>query len=50
VVEPVRWEDSIRKMIDDGIDRFDELGTGRILRGTLKRIQRKIKSDGFGDE
>jgi len=49
VTEPVRWEDSIRKMIDDGIDRFEEVGTGRILRGTLKRIQRKIKTDGFGD-
>jgi len=49
VTEPVRWEDSIRKMIDDGIDRFEEVGTGRILRGTLKRIKRKIKADGFGD-
>ncbi len=49
VIEPVRWEDSIRKMIEDGIDGFDEVGTGRVLRGTLKRIQRKIKNDGFGD-
>jgi len=36
-------------MIDDGIDGFDEVGTGRVLRGTLKRIQRKIATDGFGD-
>jgi [acyl-carrier-protein] S-malonyltransferase len=49
VIEPVRWEDSIRQMIADGIDGFDEVGTGRILRGTLKRIQRKMKNDGFGD-
>jgi [acyl-carrier-protein] S-malonyltransferase len=49
VIEPVRWEDSIRQMIADGIDGFDEVGTGRVLRGTLKRIQRKIKNDGFGD-
>lgn len=49
VIEPVRWEDSIRKMIEDGIDGFDEVGTGRVLRGTLKRIQRKMKNDGFGD-
>jgi [acyl-carrier-protein] S-malonyltransferase len=49
VIEPVRWEDSIRKMIENGIDGFDEVGTGRVLRGTLKRIQRKIKNDGFGD-
>jgi [acyl-carrier-protein] S-malonyltransferase len=49
VIEPVRWEDSIRQMIADGIDGFDEVGTGRVLRGTLKRIQRKMKNDGFGD-
>lgn len=49
VVGPVRWEDSIRQMIEDGIDGFEEVGTGRILRGTLKRINRKLPSDGFGD-
>ena len=31
------------------IDGFEEVGTGRVLRGTLKRIQRKLPSDGFGD-
>lgn len=49
VVQPVRWEDLIRRMIADGTDGFDEVGTGRVLRGTLKRIQRKIPLDGFGD-
>lgn len=50
VIEPVRWEDSIRRMLEDGIDGFEELGTGRVLRGTLKRINRKIPADGFGDQ
>ena len=50
VTQPVLWEASIRKMIDDGIEGFLEAGTGRILRGTLKRIQRKLPTDGFGDE
>lgn len=49
VVGSVRWEDSIRRMLDDGIEGFEELGTGRVLRGTLKRINRKIPTDGFGD-
>ena len=49
VVGSVRWEDSIRRMLADGIDGFEEVGTGRILRGTLKRINRKLQSDGFGD-
>ncbi|OYP28439.1 ACP S-malonyltransferase [Rhodopirellula sp. MGV] len=50
VTEPVQWEASIRRMVDDGIGGFEELGTGRVLRGTLKRIQRKLPTDGFGDE
>ena len=49
VVAPVRWEDSVRKMIDDGAAGFLEAGTGRILLGTLKRIQRKTPSESFGD-
>ncbi|TWU54519.1 Malonyl CoA-acyl carrier protein transacylase [Rubripirellula tenax] len=50
VVNPVMWESSIRRMLDDGIAGFEEVGTGRVLRGTLKRINRKIETDGFGDE
>ncbi len=49
VVGSVRWEDSIRRMLEDGIDGFEEVGTGRVLRGTLKRINRKLPTDGFGD-
>ena len=41
VVGPVRWEDSIRRMLADGIEQFEEVGTGRVLRGTLKRFNRK---------
>ncbi|QDT00470.1 ACP S-malonyltransferase [Adhaeretor mobilis] len=42
VVSPVRWEDSIRLLIDDyGIEQFYEVGPGRVLRGLLKRIARK---------
>ncbi len=50
VTEPVLWEASIRRMIDDGSQGFLEAGTGRVLRGTLKRISRKLPTDGFGDE
>ncbi len=49
VVSPVLWEDSIRRMMSDGIGGFLEVGTGRVLRGTLKRIHRKTPTDGFGD-
>jgi len=43
VVEPVLWEASMRKMLADGIDQFYEVGTGRVLRGLMKRIDRKAK-------
>lgn len=41
VLQPVRWEDSIRKMLDDGVDQFYEVGPGKVLKGLMKRISRK---------
>jgi [acyl-carrier-protein] S-malonyltransferase len=42
VLQGVRWEDSIRRMLADGFDTFYEIGPGRVLTGLLKRIDRKI--------
>lgn len=50
VVNPVLWEASISHMLADGVDGFIEAGTGRVLRGTIKRIARKASTDGFGDQ
>lgn len=41
VLSPVRWEDSIRWMLGQGIDEFYEVGPGKVLTGLLKRISRK---------
>lgn len=49
LVGPVLWGQSLESMIAAGINGFLELGTGRVLRGTLKRINRKLPVDGFGD-
>ncbi len=49
VVSPVRWEDSLRRLIADGYDQFYEVGPGRVLRGLLKRIDRKISCQGVFD-
>ena len=38
VTSPVRWEETIRNMINDGIDEFYEIGPGKVLQGLLKRI------------
>jgi len=42
VVQPVRWEDSMHYLLADGFDEFYEVGPGRVLRGLLRRIDRKV--------
>ncbi|MEM9186069.1 MAG: ACP S-malonyltransferase [Planctomycetota bacterium] len=43
VVSPVLWHDSMRRLIDDlGVGACYEIGPGRVLRGLMKRIQRKL--------
>jgi [acyl-carrier-protein] S-malonyltransferase len=46
VVSPVRWEDSMRALLAQGYDKFYEVGPGRVLRGILKRIDRKAACEG----
>ena len=42
VVQPVQWEASMRYLLDQGVDQFHEIGPGRVLRGLLRRIDRKV--------
>jgi [acyl-carrier-protein] S-malonyltransferase len=37
VSAPVRWEESIRTMLDLGVDHFIEIGPGKVLAGLMKR-------------
>lgn len=43
VLNPVRWEETIRGLLADGIERFYEIGPGKVLAGLLKRISRKTE-------
>jgi [acyl-carrier-protein] S-malonyltransferase len=49
VVSPVRWEDSMRSMLSQGGTEFFEIGPGRVLRGLLKRIDRKVDCQTIND-
>lgn len=42
VLSPVLWEDSIRYMLAQGVDEFYEIGPGKVLKGLMKRIDRKV--------
>lgn len=46
VVSPVRWEDSLRLLLGRGNGPFYEVGPGRVLRGLLKRVDRKAEAEG----
>jgi [acyl-carrier-protein] S-malonyltransferase len=41
VLSPVRWEDTLHGLLADNVDRFYEIGPGRVLAGLLKRVLRK---------
>ena len=43
VYSSVRFEDSIRRMIADGIDTFIEVGPGKTLSAFVKKIDRNVK-------
>jgi [acyl-carrier-protein] S-malonyltransferase len=42
VLHRVRWEESMRYLLSQGFDQFYEIGPGRVLRGLLRRIERKV--------
>jgi [acyl-carrier-protein] S-malonyltransferase len=49
VCAPVLWQESMQNMLDDGCDAFYEVGEGRVLRGLMKRINRKTVCHGVLD-
>ncbi|RKY91939.1 MAG: [acyl-carrier-protein] S-malonyltransferase [Ignavibacteriae bacterium] len=47
VTAPVRWEETINNMINDGFNEFFEIGPGNVLQGLLKRINPDVKRYGI---
>ena len=44
VSSSVRWEQSIRRMLAEGIDTFIEIGPGKTLTGFMKKIDKNAKA------
>lgn len=49
LTQPVRWTESIHAMIAAGIQRFVEIGSGNVLTGLLKRIDRNSEGVTIND-
>ena len=49
VVSPVRWEESMRTMIKEGIEQVLEIGPGKVLSGLMKRIDPRIETRNLED-
>jgi [acyl-carrier-protein] S-malonyltransferase len=47
---PVRWEESVRELIRQGVSVFVEVGPGRVLSGLLRQIERSVHCFNVEDE
>ena len=50
VTMPVRWAESVRLLIDEGVNTFVEVGPGRVLTGLLRQIERSVATLNVEDE
>lgn len=43
IISPVKWQQIIEKMIENGIKTFVEIGAGKVLAGLIKRINSEVE-------
>ncbi|ASB65307.1 [Acyl-carrier-protein] S-malonyltransferase [Bacillus velezensis] len=46
---PVRFEETINKLIDEGVTTFVEIGPGKVLSGLVKKVNRRLKTIAVSD-
>lgn len=44
VASPVLWEDSVRWMLEQGVDTFVEIGPGNVLTGLVRKVNRRVNA------
>ncbi|MDY6856417.1 MAG: ACP S-malonyltransferase [Thermodesulfobacteriota bacterium] len=49
VCSPVRWVQSIRRMIEEDVDFFIEVGPGKVLSGLLRKIDNRVERKNIED-
>ena len=49
VASPVRWVESVQRMISMGVKRFVEIGPGSVLTGLIKRIDPSVELTNVSD-
>ena len=48
LTSPVKWTQSVERMIADGATHFTECGPGKVLQGLISKINKEVKVDGIG--
>jgi [acyl-carrier-protein] S-malonyltransferase len=43
VSSPVRWQESVEFLIQEGVERFVEVGPGKVLSGLVRQIERSVR-------
>ena len=50
VTAAVHWEESVRMLIEEGVNTFVEVGPGKVLTGLLRQIERSVATLNVEDE
>jgi [acyl-carrier-protein] S-malonyltransferase len=50
VSRPVLWEESVRRLLDEGVRTFVEVGPGKVLLGLIKSVEKSVTMLNVDDE
>jgi [acyl-carrier-protein] S-malonyltransferase len=49
IYSPVRWEETVKYLLDNGVETFVEVGPGKVLSGLVKKVHRRAKVISISD-